>query len=212
MVVNITEDSVNVLVTGFEVCGKHAINPSWEVAKTFSGTTIKSGKKEVLLSSIRLPVEYQPIIDIVPPLHREPHNFNYVFHIGVGLNGPIRMETLARNGPYNKIDNRNETPVGEVIEGPPQLFTKVNVEHVIEWGKSKKGWKDNVRLSTDAGLYLCEWTLFTSLRESVKEDSSNATVLFIHVPQIGEGEGMMTLESMTQTVSEIIEGVIANSN
>lgn len=122
------------------------------------------------------------------------------------------METLARNGPYNKIDNRNETPAGEINEGPPQLLTKVNVEQVIEWGRSKKGWKDNVRLSTDAGLYLCEWTLFTSLRESTKEDSSNATVLFIHVPQIGEGDGMMSLESMTQFVSEIIEGVIANSN
>jgi pyrrolidone-carboxylate peptidase len=122
------------------------------------------------------------------------------------------METLARNGPYNKLDNRNETPAGGVIEGPVQQFTKVNVEQVIEWGKREKDWKDNVRLSTDAGLYLCEWTFFTSLRESAKEDSSHATVLFIHVPQIGEDEGKMSLEAMTQIVSEIIEGVITNSS
>lgn len=44
-------------------------------------------KKSVLISSLHLPVEYQPVVDIVSPLHREPHQYKYIFHIGVGLDG-----------------------------------------------------------------------------------------------------------------------------
>lgn len=121
------------------------------------------------------------------------------------------METRARNGPYNKPDNQKETPSGHVIEGPSEQATKVNVESVIEWGQREKKWGDDVRSSTDAGLYLCEWTFFVSLRESSKEDTSQATVLFIHVPEIGDGEGQMSLEKMTQIVNGIIEGVILHS-
>jgi pyrrolidone-carboxylate peptidase len=121
------------------------------------------------------------------------------------------METLARNGPYNKPDNRKETPTGHTIEGPLKQLTRVDVETVIEWGKQVKGWGDNVRSSTDAGLYLCEWTFFVSLLESSKEDTSQATVLFIHLPEIGDKEGQMDLDKMTQIVQEIIEGVIAHS-
>lgn len=122
------------------------------------------------------------------------------------------METRARNGPYNKPDNQKDIPSGHVIEGPTEQQTKVNVSSVIEWGEKEKDWSGNVRSSTDAGLYLCEWTFFTSLRESAKEDASQATVLFIHVPEIGDGKGQMSLEKMTQIVKEIIEGVIANSS
>jgi pyrrolidone-carboxylate peptidase len=122
------------------------------------------------------------------------------------------METLARNGPYQKPDNQNDVPDGNYTQGPDTLYTKVDVEQVFEWGKKEKNWDaEAVRVCADAGLYLCEWTFFLSLRESQKEDTKHATVLFIHVPTIGDGKGQMSLQRMTELVSEIIEGVISHA-
>ncbi|CAO3684975.1 unnamed protein product [Umbelopsis ramanniana] len=202
----------NALVTGFAPFGKHLINPSWEVAKLLSGTTMTTDKKSVLISSLHLPVEYQPVVDIVSPLHREPHQYKYIFHIGVGLDGPVEMETLARNGPYEKPDNLNAIPEGNYTKGPDTLYTKVDVEQIFEWGKREKNWNaEDVRVCADAGLYLCEWTFYLSLRESQEDDTKHATVLFIHVPTIGDGKGQKSLQKMTELVRDIIEGVISHT-
>jgi pyroglutamyl-peptidase len=124
---------------------------------------------------------------------------------------PVRLEKLARNGPYNKPDNQKDIPEGNHIHGPDTLYTKVDLDQILEWGKKEKNWgPEDVRISEDAGLYLCEWSFFVSLRESSKEDTGHAIVQFIHVPTIGDGNGQMSLEKMTKIVTEIIEGVISH--
>lgn len=122
------------------------------------------------------------------------------------------METLARNGPYEKPDNLNAIPEGNYTKGPDTLYTKIDVEQIFEWGKREKNWAaEDVRVSADAGLYLCEWTFYLSLRESQEDDTQHATVLFIHVPTIGDGKGQKSLQKMTELVREIIEGVISHT-
>ena len=61
-----------------------------------------------------------------------------------------------------------------------------NVDKLVDYLQNDRKWGGRVTKSDDAGLYLCEWTYFTSLNEAKLGNIANSDrptyVLFVHVP------------------------------
>eukprot|EP00042_Codosiga_hollandica_P053747 m.710904 g.710904 ORF g.710904 m.710904 type:complete len:353 (-) comp58766_c0_seq6:886-1944(-) len=190
-----TDDGV-LLLTGFGPFGQHAINPSWEVARTMHGTTIGS----LTCRAYPLPVVYETTSELVPKLWRQVPNVRLCVHCGVGLRGGFYLEQRGRNGPYSRLDITGRESAGLVClpEHAETLFTQVPVAEVIK--RVQETYPDlQLRASDDAGLYLCEFSLYLSLAVGT------APAVFLHVPPVGEP---YSHEEMCVYVREILTHVV----
>eukprot|EP00039_Didymoeca_costata_P019400 m.337393 g.337393 ORF g.337393 m.337393 type:complete len:536 (+) comp18116_c0_seq1:105-1712(+) len=208
---NSVGDSQCVLITGFEPFGTHAINPSWEIAnkldgKTVSGSATQTAHKKArgthtpmtyTIRSVLLPVVYSKVPEIMDDLLQDS-NISLVVHCGVGLPGSFRMEERARNRDYTKIDNDGESPHDNRCgEGPDELSTKIDLQRVLSRVSDASGIQ--VNKSTDAGLYLCEYTYYNTMNKS------EVPAVFIHIPPI---EKPYTLQEMETKIEQIVQALV----
>ena len=142
-----------------------------------------------------IPVEYRFVRKEIPNIIESIKfpRLDFILHVGVGKKGQVCLESLARKIGYKVSDNENFIPdrnewegVGKhivYIQAPPQLETSLNINEAMKWLKGRG--IENVELSADAGLFLCEYTFFTSM--AVVEDfkANKPVVLFLHIPPLG---------------------------
>jgi len=158
--------------------------------------------------------------------------YDFIFHVGVGQAGGLAIEQLAHKTGYPRKDADGKFAPPIKTEGAlqstqdilsataaanrgfgkgyeefsdelkPLIDTEGLVKHLKE-----RGFK-HVRLSTDAGRYVCEFILYCSLAESLRSRPDDliqrAKVLFMHVPPQGEP---CSLEEMTNAAEEVIRWV-----
>ncbi|EPQ29931.1 uncharacterized protein PFL1_02603 [Pseudozyma flocculosa PF-1] len=81
--------------------------------------------------------------------------------------------------------------------------TPVDVDGLVAWLK-QQGFED-VKPSTDAGLYLCEFILYASLCEAERAAASSGRkktdVMFLHVPPVGERLDTATCTALIERVA-----------
>ncbi|ORX98976.1 peptidase C15, pyroglutamyl peptidase I-like protein [Basidiobolus meristosporus CBS 931.73] len=204
----------HVLLTGFQPFGEPLpeVNPSWECIKALDEVVLEaSNSTEAQLGICELPVEYGPVLDIIPTLHSPDKPYTYYIHIGQGRPGSIRVETLAHQTGYKRLDNAKCAP----SEGKcprynhDALTTLVNVEKLVEELSSETGYE--ISSSNNAGRYLCEYTYYCSMAESIVSTESHEQpqkrVLFVHVPPIGSP---YELSELTSVIKKIVIHVISN--
>ncbi|KAJ1652771.1 hypothetical protein IWQ61_006969 [Dispira simplex] len=144
----------------------------------------------VKLDVLELPVEYEAITNIIPAkygltpsssqanpqqtrlssgeiINNPPYDF-YI-HIGQGRPDIVTFEGMARRYGYEKPDNQNRVAPGHQcpdlgfdIALPEKLYTNVGSHTLLHYIMYCDGLK-GIRLSDDAGLYLCEFTYYVSL-------------------------------------------------
>lgn len=187
-------------------------NPSWESIKLLE-KTIESGNKTFHVYASEIPVEYKAVEEIVPILHQEKP-FDFVLHIGQGHNSIIEFETLARSGGYSKPDNKTQFPADHLApqkyltnSGNPDslvLSPELDFKALREKVMARADF-DKIRLSEDAGLYLCEYTYFCSLGEALdikkKVQTDTRKVLFVHVPR---PDDQITLVDISRVLKALI--------
>ncbi|KAJ2821604.1 hypothetical protein IWW50_004569, partial [Coemansia erecta] len=177
------------LITGFEPFGtpRPSDNRSWEVVKCLDRQTIEAGDTTVVCHCHRLPVSYDEVSMLVPRLHLS-NEFSIVVHCGAGAAGEIRLEKRAHRTGYVRPGNKGPTdlpPNGCVpgYEGADELVTSIDVDGLTAQ-LAGQGWH-NVRASSDAGRYLCEFTFYTSLAEGETTHPARQLTapktLFVHV-------------------------------
>ncbi|KAG0309957.1 hypothetical protein BGZ99_000748 [Dissophora globulifera] len=228
-------DKVKVVLTGFE----HLNNTTIDLPST-SGDSTTSRKHDATKADLfcqELPVEYRKVPEIIPAIHtkhtrRSPaaqsdsepvdneENYlkTYFIHLGVGRDGHTAIETQAHRTGYGHPDNSNwapeskdEPPVKKEAwkADPDKLTTTVDTAALAQYLKEKKGWI--CQQSMDAGLYLCEYTLYLSLAErrrrieSGEEGAEERTCLFVHLPSVGNP---YSLEQLQQFVKDMIVAVV----
>jgi pyroglutamyl-peptidase len=189
-----------ILLTGFEPFGKgRPPNSSWEGIKSLDGKEHKG--YQLVCKEMRVvwgsPLEqlqgwiaqYRPVA---------------VFCFGQGAPGSFALESRASNERGQGNDNRGQPPPRpQIIEnGPEQLQATLDCEKFAR-ALSTRGYP--VRVSTDAGRYLCEETLYT-LEHLKSTQKLAATVAFCHVPPLGSslGESKVTPEHVQQFVKEVL--------
>jgi pyroglutamyl-peptidase len=175
-----------VLITGFEPYGGRGLNPAAEIAKALKGQTI-AGHRVV---GRTLPVSYRGLADRLAALIEEQ---NPVVAIGLGLwpgEPTIRLERFGLNlADFEITDNDGTTLVDEAIEanGATGRFATLPLR-AIEQALLAGGIP--VRLSSTAGTFLCNATLY-SLMRIIERPSPAAVGGFIHVPYMPEQVALM---------------------
>ncbi|BGP41331.1 hypothetical protein JCM10449v2_005308 [Rhodotorula kratochvilovae] len=174
-----------------------AAPPSFTSAENVTPSDDRSSRPIHLTSSL-LPVKYTSALSLVPALHQhlsttDAPRSDLIVHCGVsGQDRAIRLEQRARKWGYKNADVDGELAPGAADgrrgfvgkrwrECPEELRTKIDVERVCEWAK-RRG-VERLSPSEDAGLYLCEFSFYTSLASAWLQDPVNPTpVVFVHVP------------------------------
>ncbi|GAA6025748.1 hypothetical protein JCM10207_009284 [Rhodosporidiobolus poonsookiae] len=202
----------HVHLTGFGPFGPYATNPSWEAVRRLDGlilaadpststssppTPPRSSSRPIRLTASLLPVTYSACTALVPALHHAVPKPDLIVHVGVGLAGSVRLEQRARKWGYEKRDVDGELGpleergkrrgcAGEELRGvAEELRTQVAGEKVVDF--LRRSGVEHVGLSEGAGLYLCEYTFYSSLAAALLADPSSPTpVQFVHVPPLGQ--------------------------
>lgn len=169
----------DILITGFSPFDARPVNASWIAARALARHGHWHGHA---LHALEIPVCWGAprrtldtfLRELVPGL---------ILSMGEGEVGTFRIETLARNTRRERADNDGQLPGGVPISpaGPPQRHSSMSCDPLC---RSLAAQGIPIRLSDDAGAYLCEELLYT-LEELKVSQPQIAQVLFVHVPPFG---------------------------
>lgn len=173
-----TEITRRVLLTGFEPFDGREQNASWIAASALAQQNFPG----VALRAALIPVCWGAPRRVLDPVTAEwqPH---VIIGMGEGESGVFRLETVANNARRDRADNDGLFPEGRVIDpdGPSCRAASADCSMLCN-ALSERG--APVRVSTDAGAFLCEELLYTL--ESMRDTQPTLnTVLFVHVPPFG---------------------------
>jgi len=224
---------VRVAVTGFGPFAKVPVNPSWQCLLPLRDSdeeyVTERTSIPMHIDFFEIPVIYHEVLARIQTLHNlsasgsaiaapsEPYDL--FVHFGVA---PSRshyyFESGARRYGYEKEDfdkqfakSRVDPSSGKRLSGfitqewdqdaEGRLNCAVDVTELAN--RLKRSGKAEVKLSDDAGLFLCEFTYYASMACAKRNAQGAAAkpVLFVHIPQEDKPYSM---QHMTQTALAII--------
>ena len=166
-----------ILVTGFEPFGGHTVNPSEELAKALDGRRIGG----CAVAGAVLPVHHADASTRVSLLLAELAPLAVV-HLGLAEGrARIALERVALNVmDYRIPDNAGYRAEGEPCEpeGPAAYFSTLPLPEIL-LALGLEGIP--AYISSSAGTYLCNQTLYRTLHEIVMREHA-ARAGFIHLP------------------------------
>lgn len=158
------------LITGFTPFDSRKINASWVAAKTYRNA-----------HHLEIPVVWGAPM---PHLRRaiEQYQPDTVISLGEGRESWFDIETRAKNTRKHRMDNHGEHPIEDISPGGPDL----RVASIDASGVHQDLVEQDIpiRVSEDAGQFLCEETLYCL--ETLKEQQLGLNkVTFTHLPPYG---------------------------
>ncbi|KAI1107709.1 peptidase [Jackrogersella minutella] len=208
--IDASKDELTVLVTGFGPFKvQYPVNPAWEItaslpdylppdrAKDPARQTASSTAPAVrILKDGPVRVNYEVVRNLMPSLWDDPEQkIDYVIHIGMA--GPQPVYSIERRGHrdgYDKPDvdgqllgdeqrRKREGDKWVWSDVPAELITDLDIENIYQrWvQRSPDNLRSQLRLSEDAGHYLCDFIYFSSLAHLHKLQRPKK-VIFLHVP------------------------------
>ncbi|HUR29682.1 MAG TPA: hypothetical protein VM509_15940 [Planctomycetota bacterium] len=167
----------HLLVTGFGAFEKVERNPSREIARALEQDGIG---EDVDVSGAELPVEFTAVAPAVDAILRQMLTPpDVILGLGVWSQGDgFRLERRAR-GTFDtkRADNAGTTGAG--INLGLSRSTDFDLEHLAACLRAAGA--ENVRISEDAGGYVCERTYLHLL---TRAKDIGAKALFLHVPPL----------------------------
>ncbi|KAF3768996.1 hypothetical protein M406DRAFT_43866 [Cryphonectria parasitica EP155] len=205
-----SQDEFIVLVTGFgPFKNDFPRNPSWDIASSLpSFLPILNAKSphSVRDAASDLPpvrivvypepvrVTYSAVRALIPRLWRPEFTgvprIDFVLHIGMASIRPqYVLESLGHRDGYRLADLDNRLPIQDPARDdwpwqgiPSQLVTELDVDGVMDrWEKHLPNNEIPLKVSTNAGRFLCDYIYFNSLAQCFK-NSERRRVAFLHVP------------------------------
>lgn len=223
---NSSSGTKNVVVTGFGLFRDHQINPSWEAIKDGQ---LKINRSNINVITKQVNVSYEDADKAVSTLWKE-YNPILMIHVGLAAHeSAIRIEQLARHGPYIHDDVINYAPHKELRQydhdndadksleeniilknyscKPCQFDcskTCLNIDLVCD--RMNQLFQNNqvvmqTRKSTDAGLYLCEYIYHKSLTVCDR-------AVFIHVPSAENFQLLDIRKALKYSIEFLIDEAI----
>jgi hypothetical protein len=109
---------IKVLLTGYGSFSRIADNPSWGIVSSFLPPTeetlcIPGCTITIVAHPEALRVSYSFVDALVPALWEQPQDWDYILHLGVGLEGGFHLETRAWEKGYKLKDVDGLAPDGE---------------------------------------------------------------------------------------------------
>jgi pyroglutamyl-peptidase len=167
--------TMHILMTGFSPFDGRLENASSLAVKSLAS-------QGLAVDTLEIPVVWGEPLARLKPICAS-HCPNIIISMGEGHVGEFTIEIVARNERAMRPDNRANTPLQRLIDplGPALRNASIAAEPLCQRLRAH-GWP--IRVSTDAGAFLCEETLYSL--ESLKEDYPRlSTVVFVHLPPYG---------------------------
>ncbi|PBP17641.1 pyroglutamyl peptidase type [Diplocarpon rosae] len=222
------EDEITVLVTGFgPFRAQNPINPAWEIARNLPPfltpprlplsdvpATAKVVPVRILVYPEPVKVAYKEVRELVPKLW-DGRKIDYAIHIGMATGR--RFYSVERSGHRDGYTLRDVDHVllgdeeRRKLEGddwiwngmPEELLTSVDIDDVWHrWSSALPGM--DVRVSENAGRYLCDFIYFSSLAHLTKKEEDRR-VVFLHVPIVADKEA---IEDGIEVTLELIRAIV----
>jgi len=166
-----------ILLTGFEPFDGKSTNSSWVAA-----SALMAELDDPEVCALELPVVWaSPKARLLDAI--KSNSPQLILSMGEGKAGFFKLESLARNARKIRPDNTNALPATELIDaaGPEQITSSAKLQPILAL-LLEKGVP--AEISSDAGGFLCEETLYSLERFCVHEQGVEA-VLFVHLPPFG---------------------------
>ena len=165
--------AASVLVTGFEPFDGRAANASWIAARSLALTP---GVRVLCL-----PVIWGAPLETLHAICSDdcPHT---ILALGEGRDGWFDIETRARNTRADRPDNAGTVSTEPIVRGGPQTV-RASID-AANLRAQLVGLGHPVRISEDAGAFLCEETLY-SLERLKELHEPLKRVAFCHMPPAG---------------------------
>ncbi len=180
------------LVTGFSAFDGRVVNSSWVAASSLRNVAL-----------LRIPVVWGKPLELLQKAITE-FEPSIIISMGEGLEECFSIETIARNERSPRRDNNGHLPSARVITGAPDsLETTIDATGLHD---ALKEAQIPVRISSDAGGFLCEETLYV-LETMKQQHPMLETVVFIHLPPFGT---QLTYRGEQRTCDEVILSDFAN--
>lgn len=196
---NSPEDAtIDLLLTGFGPFRDIAINPSQLMAERLDGAQIGA----VRITSLILPVVFGQDRDLVGAAI-ERHRPAIVLSLGVAAGEPgLRWESMGRNRRQSEDGFR---PI--LADGPDAYAATLPHGPVLA---AVEAAEVAIRLSEDAGTYLCNHVLYTTLHLA-SHGSRRFRAGFLHIPKATEharpDEPSMPLDTIERGIRAAIQGL-----
>jgi pyrrolidone-carboxylate peptidase len=188
-----------ILLTGYEPFGaERDLNPSWEGVKKLDGRAWRGHRLVARQVKVVWGEPKRHLEKLIAELHPVA-----IFSFGQG--GGFALETRARNARGPHEDNNGSRPsTPEIVPRGPREFKATVDAKALLGPLEAKGYQ--VRLSSDAGAYLCEEMLYT-LEWMKSKGEIPAAVGFCHVPSLGAASpaGPVTAEYVQQFVQDYLD-------
>ncbi|RMZ70633.1 pyroglutamyl peptidase type [Pyrenophora seminiperda CCB06] len=214
------EKPVTVLVTSFgPFLSKYPKNSSWEIASTLPAlipaTTTNPTPIHIHTYHAPIRVSYNDVLALVPTL-LPPNNPMYpppdiILHLGLAAGRSYyAIEQSANGRGYSEItdvdgqrfpDSAAETHF-PASKYPVKLSTSFETSDVLARWKRNLGYTSvdgtrtdegcpDVRISYDAGNFLCGFIYYNSLAHFFDIKEYERPVIFMHVPDLSRSEGKL---------------------
>ena len=193
-----------VLVTGFGPFDDYEVNSSWEAASLLPTMGLRARGEEIVVVAKEIKVSYKDVKERIPALWEEIKP-DLCIHVGVFSERVIKYERFASNNGYFLPDVDSCLPESTIHPGSPdKLETSLNLTELSQQVAgivAKGGDEVKIKVSHDAGQYLCDFIYYTSLH------LSKGPVLFIHVPPLDEP---YSREQLAHVLKHTIETILNN--
>lgn len=161
----------DLLVTGFTPFDGRRVNASWIAAKS-----------QHQHRTLEIPVLWSAPAQCLSALCND-NCPELIISMGEGREGWFDIETVARNSRKERSDNAGAMPEGKPIlpDGPEVINAGIDAG-ALQRNLAQQGYP--IRISSDAGGFLCEETLYT-LEHLKAKHARLSTVVFVHLPPYG---------------------------
>lgn len=189
-----------VLVTSFGPFGPYEKNPSQQVMEALCAKMPPS--LQSLTTFENLPVSFAKV---TARMRKWEGNLPHVLlHLGVaGSEKKLRLETLARNlAEGMDVDNCNPN-AKPILDGGADLETSWPLMKLIRFQAEHP---DEVRFSTNAGTYLCNYIYYLGLQMCRPHPGHH--VLFVHVPDQPSEPEAIVIDDQASLILELLLDVL----
>ncbi|KAI0862008.1 hypothetical protein F4860DRAFT_474603 [Xylaria cubensis] len=231
--IDTSQKELAVLVTGFGPFREaYPVNPSWEIAARLPEYLPADRVKDAAhrrsagdlppVRIVKLPgpirVNYEYTRDLVPKLWDDAERtFDYAIHVGMA--GPQLVYQIERRGHRDGYhvadvdgkfleDEKRHDEQGDqwIWHGlPHELLTDFDIDDVHRRWVKRSPRNLDLRLSEDAGHYLCDFTYYSSLAHLWKQQRPRK-VIFCHVPLHSDADSLKRgVELILTLIRSIVE-------
>ncbi|KAK7745065.1 hypothetical protein SLS53_003300 [Cytospora paraplurivora] len=241
-----SQNELTILVTGFgPFKDQYPRNPSWDIASSLpeylpplnakSSSSVRSSSEalppvRIIVHPEPVRVTYSAVRELIPKLwaggHAGVSKIDYVLHIGMAsTTKQYVLEQVGHRDNYTLLDLDEKLPEQNPAAEdypwngvPAQLTTELDVVDIKRRWVSYLPSDLNLKISQDAGHFLCDYIYFNSLAACYKAQERRR-VAFLHVPAVRSVPANLYQESIDlgreiaiQLLRSIVESELAGPN